>query len=144
MNFYDVLGISKTASAAEVKAAYRNLAKSLHPDVNPHGAKLMEHVNAAYEVLSDPVKRAAYDRGEKVKPFPTQEARGAASVVNQDGTFNFVAITANATPAAMRDSVLPLVSRVLKDFGITPEAGSVDQILQATGLVKKQKGRKRA
>ena len=63
-NFYDILGISKTASADEIKKAYRKLAKDLHPDRNP-GDKASEErfkdVAYAYDVLSDEKKRALYD-----------------------------------------------------------------------------------
>jgi DnaJ-class molecular chaperone len=64
---YQLLGVAKTASAAEIKSAYRKLAKKLHPDVNP-GKKEIEQkfkeVTAAYDLLSDADKRARYDRGE--------------------------------------------------------------------------------
>jgi molecular chaperone DnaJ len=62
---YDVLGVKSSATAEEIKKAYRKLARELHPDVNPD-AKAQERfkkVTAAYEVLSDDQKRAAYDRG---------------------------------------------------------------------------------
>ncbi|HEU0117042.1 MAG TPA: J domain-containing protein [Alphaproteobacteria bacterium] len=64
---YLTLGVSKSATAEEIKSAYRKLAKKLHPDVNP-GKKDIEQkfkdVTAAYDLLSDKDKRAKFDRGE--------------------------------------------------------------------------------
>ena len=63
-NYYEILGISKTASADEIKKAYRNLAFKYHPDRNS-GDKVAEEkfkeINEAYDVLSDEKKRADYD-----------------------------------------------------------------------------------
>ncbi len=64
---YSVLGVAKTASAADITKAYRKLAKKLHPDLNP-GDKAAEEkfkkVTAAYDIVGDEKKRARYDRGE--------------------------------------------------------------------------------
>lgn len=64
---YETLGVSKTASAEEIQKAYRQLAKKLHPDLNP-GDKSAEEkfkdVSAAYDLLGDAEKRGRYDRGE--------------------------------------------------------------------------------
>src|SRR5215470_12624435 len=64
---YDVLGVSKSASAADIKSAFRKLAKKLHPDANKHDPKAASRfaeLNAAYEILGDGEKRKAFDRGE--------------------------------------------------------------------------------
>ena len=63
-DYYEILGLSKTASRQEIKTAYRKLAKQYHPDRNKAGdaeAKFKE-VQEAYEVLSDDQKRTAYDK----------------------------------------------------------------------------------
>jgi DnaJ-class molecular chaperone len=64
---YDVLGVSKNASAAEIKSAFRRQAKKLHPDANkhdPNAATRFAELNAAYEILGEEDKRKAFDRGE--------------------------------------------------------------------------------
>jgi DnaJ-class molecular chaperone len=64
---YEVLGVSKTASEADIKQAFRKLAKKHHPDQNakdPRAKERFAEVNAAYEIVGDKDKRARFDRGE--------------------------------------------------------------------------------
>ncbi len=63
---YAVLGLAKTASAAEIKSAFRKLAKKYHPDQSkePKAKERFAEIGQAYEILGDEKKRAAFDRGE--------------------------------------------------------------------------------
>ncbi|GAB4412679.1 MAG: molecular chaperone DnaJ [Thermodesulfovibrionales bacterium] len=73
-DYYDILGVSRDASEAEIKKAFRGLALKHHPDRNPGSKEAEERfkeINEAYSVLSDPEKRANYDR------FGTAEGIGA-------------------------------------------------------------------
>jgi DnaJ-class molecular chaperone len=79
-DYYRTLGVSRDTAAADVKKAYRKLARKYHPDVNPGDKQAEERfkkISEAYEVLSDPKKREVYDAyGTYSDSFQPGAARG--------------------------------------------------------------------
>src|ERR1700741_5018588 len=78
-DYYQILGLQRTATAEQVKTTYRRLARKYHPDVSkePNAEESFKDVQEAYEVLKDPEKRAAYDQlgsewksGQQFRPPP--------------------------------------------------------------------------
>lgn len=71
-NYYEILGVDRAATEDQIKKAYRSLSKKFHPDVNPAGESQFKEIAEAYEVLSDPAKRAEYDnprQNQRFDPF---------------------------------------------------------------------------
>jgi molecular chaperone DnaJ len=62
-NYYEILGVSKEATAEEIKKSYRKLSLKYHPDKNPDGEEKFKEISEAYTILSDSEKRRQYDRG---------------------------------------------------------------------------------
>ncbi len=77
-DYYEVLNVDRTASQEDIKRAFRRLAREYHPDVkkdDPQANDRFKEINEAYQVLSDPDRRAQYDRYGTVQPFARDEGR---------------------------------------------------------------------
>jgi curved DNA-binding protein len=97
-DYYDVLGVSRSARPEEIQSAYRKLARKYHPDVNKSGdaEERFKRINEAYEVLGDPAKRQKYDQlgsnwnaGEEFTPPPGWDFSGGGQsrTTGSGGTF---------------------------------------------------------
>ena len=102
MDFYVVLGVERTASASDVKRAYRRLARKHHPDINPgdrEAEAFFRRVSEAYETLIDPARRQDYDQHGQVRPRPD----GATVDVVEFEGFDFSVSSAGTAASSFGD-----------------------------------------
>ena len=98
IDYYKILGVTKTTTEKEIKTAYRKLARKYHPDVNPDNKDAemkFKEINEANEVLSDPENRKKYDKfgkdwkhGEKYEKAQRQHQRKTQQQSGQQGYSN--------------------------------------------------------
>jgi hypothetical protein len=109
MDYYKVLEVSPNASSAEIRSAYKRLAKLYHPDVNtsPHAKVLFQHISDSYQVLSDPARRAVYD-SSRTNKFVYSEVNSAESTMSQRPRRN-PASYRSSPPLRQEDLVRPYI-----------------------------------
>ena len=94
-DYYEVLGVTQSAGADDIKIAFRNLARKYHPDVNkePDAEEKFKEINEAYSVLSDPEKRSSYDRygfqGVNTNGMPDYSTMDLSDLFDLFGLGNF-------------------------------------------------------
>lgn len=127
-DYYDVLGINKSASTDEIKKAFRTLAKKYHPDVNKaaDAEEKFKEINEAYEVLSDPQKRQAYDQFGHQSTQGCQGASGFSGfefegmgdlddIINQMfGGFSGFSSSSRSSRQQSRNEINPDIELILK------------------------------
>lgn len=108
MNYYEILGVSREASADAIRKAYRELALQWHPDKNPdkpqESAEMFRRISEAYEVLSDPEKRHSYDRYGTVREEPSGFTFRDPSVVFSEVFEIFLPFLGDPIPSPFRES----------------------------------------
>ncbi len=140
-DYYDILGVGKTASQDEIKKAYRKLARKYHPDANPDDPKAEEkfkEVSSAYEVLVDSEKRKMYDAGPS---FYGQGAPGSGGFRGYRAASPWVATgrTSSATSLAVPSVV---VAAALEDSA-EPGARARKEARGARTIVSRSRSRSR-
>ncbi|GEM_PF-3289858 len=136
VDYYKVLSIDKTASADEIKKAYRKLARKYHPDVNPNdneAKQRFQEINEANEVLSDPEKRKKYDqygdignmeRSMKKRSNNTVSPNPPEEIHSELGEIHLVAAAPTSTP----ETLMMGNSRISSNRCLAADAGEAAKV----------------
>jgi curved DNA-binding protein CbpA len=136
---YHTLGVSQTASARQIKSAYRRLAHTFHPDVPETGSfEKMADINEAYEVLSNRLRRAAYDRVQQgLYNFSEEELSKATVKNNPFYDFEPMMVAAQeASEGKSKEQVL----HILMNYGIINDEATeiINEVFETQSMLRKQ------
>ena len=133
-DYYESLGVSRTASETEIKKAFRKLAREYHPDVAKNKKQAEEkfkEINEAYEVLSDPAKRKKYDElgpnwraGAEFRPPPGWQGHGGPGGFGRRGPRGRSTSSSLAAPV----SAISLNSSLALPGGVAAQRGAADRL----------------
>lgn len=125
-NFYKILGVNQNADPGAIKKAYRKRAKRYHPDISPRDEDKFKEIQEAYETLSDPERKATYDReGLEPPPPPAQYFHSAGTV---DFPFHLFHIMEGLFPG-FGDFIPGEVAGFWSEKGDIPDPPAVEIIL---------------
>jgi curved DNA-binding protein CbpA len=133
---YETLGIRRDASSAEIARAYRLRARELHPDARPTGPDAGDQFRiaaAAYELLSDPARRAAYDL--RARPARSAQGEPASQGPRPPGPTDGSILTSHAAPAVRPG---PVRIEPLPGQSASPHDDAADLLADALELIRQQ------
>jgi curved DNA-binding protein CbpA len=142
-DYYRILGVSRSASSEEIKAAYLRLAKKFHPDVNAEDAEwaagMFKDVSEAYGVLICPSKRHAYDLlfSGQVRSMPNPR-----TAVKEPITVAIDFLVRAASPYVPPEQMKELLERVVSENRIPTRPLSLVDLAEQCGLLKKRRARR--
>jgi hypothetical protein len=137
-DFYETLGLARGASPAEIRSAYRRLARKYHPDISssPDANAQFAKINEAYHVLIDPARRASYDRGDYDGSPRTFYARAAEVVAIQrefDRMVDEMLARERRESAARFEAVLVVVPLFLSAFYVVASETRIEKLNSRIG-----------
>jgi curved DNA-binding protein CbpA len=139
INYYHTLEVGPTASSWQIKAAFRRLARKYHPDVRKTGSMAkMTQINEAYEVLSNRLKRASYDRVLQGRRFFSDDEIDGGTVINT-AFYDFEPMMVAAQEASNGKSREQIVN-ALVDIGVTSAAAAeiADEVFETRAYLRKK------